>query len=174
MTTDGVMRHPSFIGLREDKDPKSIVLEKEESTKKIVNDSKKNIIVAQGKMKRKTLLNPTEKTQVKKVNKQDLKFTNLDKIFWPDEKITKRDLINYYYQIAPYILPYLKDRPQSMNRFPDGIEGEGFYFKNVADSAPEWLKLIYIKVRQIKRTNFILSGKMKRPYCIWPIWAVLK
>lgn len=159
MTTDGVMRHPSFIGLREDKDPKSIVLEKEESTKKIVNDSKKNIIVAQGKMKRKTLLNPTEKTQVKKVNKQDLKFTNLDKIFWPDEKITKRDLINYYYQIAPYILPYLKDRPQSMNRFPDGIEGEGFYFKNVADSAPEWAETYLYKSETDQKDKLYLVGK---------------
>ncbi|MCW2259139.1 MULTISPECIES: DNA ligase D [Sphingobacterium] len=159
MTTDGVMRHPSFIGLREDKDPKSIVLEKEESTKKIVNDSKKNIIVAQGKMKRKTLLNPTEKTQVKKVNKQDLKFTNLDKIFWPDEKITKRDLINYYYQIAPYILPYLKDRPQSMNRFPDGIKGEGFYFKNVADSAPEWAETYLYKSETDQKDKLYLVGK---------------
>lgn len=159
MTTDGVMRHPSFIGLREDKDPKSIVLEKEESTDHIMDDSKKNIIVAQGKMKRKTLLNPTDKTQVKKVNKQDLKFTNLDKIFWPKEKITKRDLINYYYQIAPFILPYLKDRPQSMNRFPDGITGEGFYFKNVADSAPEWAETYLYKSETDEKDKLYLVGK---------------
>nr|WP_315085919.1 DNA ligase D [uncultured Chryseobacterium sp.] len=138
MTSDGVMRHPSFEGMREDKDPKKIVLEKEVDTEQIINDETKELIEPQGKMKRKTLLNPKEKTQVKKVGKHELKFTNLDKIFWPNEKITKRDLINYYYQVAPFILPYLKDRPQSMNRFPNGIEGKSFYFKNVTDTAPDW------------------------------------
>lgn len=159
MTTDGVMRHPSFNGLREDKDPKTIVLEKEVSTRQIVEGSEENIIETHSKMKRKTLLNPTDKTQVKKVNKHELKFTNLDKIFWPKEKITKRDLINYYYQIAPYILPYLKDRPQSMNRFPDGITGEGFYFKNVADSAPEWADTYLYKSETDQKDKLYLVGK---------------
>jgi bifunctional non-homologous end joining protein LigD len=86
------------------------------------------------------LLNPTEKTQVKKVKGHELKFTNLDKVFWPEQNIKKRDLINYYYQIAPYILPYLKNRPQSMNRFPNGIRGKSFYFKDVTGKAPEWVK----------------------------------
>ncbi|QQD12743.1 DNA ligase D [Sphingobacterium sp. UDSM-2020] len=159
MTTDGVMRHPSFNGLREDKDPKTIVLEKEVSARQIVEGSEENIIETHSKMKRKTLLNPTDKTQVKKVNKHELKFTNLDKIFWPKEKITKRDLINYYYQIAPYILPYLKDRPQSMNRFPDGITGEGFYFKNVADSAPEWADTYLYKSETDQKDKLYLVGK---------------
>jgi len=88
---------------------------------------------------RKTLLHPSENTQVKKINRHELKFTNLTKIFWPVEKITKRDLINYYDQVAPVILPYLKGRPQSMNRFPDGIHGEGFYFKDVTGKVPEWV-----------------------------------
>ncbi len=65
---------------------------------------------------RKTLLNPADETQVRIINGHELKFTNLSKIFWPKEKYTKRDMLNYYYQVAPYILPYLKDRPQSMNR----------------------------------------------------------
>jgi bifunctional non-homologous end joining protein LigD len=69
-----------------------------------------------------------------------LKCTNLDKIFWPKEKYTKRDMLNYYYQVAPYILPYLKDRPQSLNRFPNGINGKSFYQKDVTGKAPEWIK----------------------------------
>src|SRR5690606_2100389 len=80
---------------------------------------------------RKTLLNPTDKTQVRKVSGHSLKFTNLNKLYWPEEKISKRDLINYYYQIAPTILPYLKYRPQSLNRFPNGIRGKNFFQKDV-------------------------------------------
>ncbi len=68
-----------------------------------------------------------------------LKLTHLDKIFWPDERITKRDLLNYYYQITPYMLPYMKDRPQSLNRFPDGINGKNFFQKDVADKVVDWI-----------------------------------
>ncbi|RZL38461.1 MAG: DNA ligase, partial [Pedobacter sp.] len=89
--------------------------------------------------KRKTLLNPTDETQGRKVNGHDLKFTNLSKIYWPLEKITKRDLINYYYQVAPYMLPYLKNRPQSLNRHPGGIDGPSFYQKDVTGKVPDWM-----------------------------------
>lgn len=159
MTSDGVMRHPSFEGMREDKDPKKIMLEKEAETEEIIDVASDRIIEPQGKMKRKTLLNPKEKTQVKKINKHELKFTNLDKIFWPKEKITKRDLINYYYQVAPFILPYLKDRPQSMNRFPNGIEGQSFYFKNVTDTAPDWAETYLYKSDTDEEDRHYLVGK---------------
>lgn len=96
------------------------------------------------KKERKILLDPSEDTQVKKINGHDLKFTNLSKIYWPVEKITKRDLLNYYYQVTPYILPYLRDRPQSMNRHPNGINGPSFYFKDITGKAPEWIeKFLY-------------------------------
>jgi bifunctional non-homologous end joining protein LigD len=61
-------------------------------------------------------------------------------LYWPKEKITKGDMINYYYQAAPYMLPYLKDRPQSLNRHPNGINGESFYQKNIAGKFPSWIK----------------------------------
>jgi bifunctional non-homologous end joining protein LigD len=144
MTRDGVMRHPSFEGLREDKKPEEVVLEKEAETKKIlhenINIDQQKFIPAAPKKSRKTLLNPKEETQVRKINGHDIKFTNLSKIFWPDEKITKRDLINYYYQAAPFILPYLKNRPQSLNRHPNGIKGKSFYQKDVTGKVPDWLE----------------------------------
>jgi len=144
MTTDGVMRHPSFEGMRIDKKAKEVVHETEKPTAKMLKQTKmlseKKIIVAENKKDRKTLLNPNEETQVRKINGHELKFTNLSKIYWPKEKIAKRDLLNYYYQVAPYILPYLKDRPQSMNRHPDGINGESFFFKDVTGKVPEWIE----------------------------------
>lgn len=144
MTSDGVMRHPAFAGLRSDKEPDSVILEKEIPEEKIrsvkKNADQNNIVMASKERPAKTLLNPTEKTQVKKVNGHELKFSNLDKIYWPKEKLTKRDMLNYYYQVAPFILPYLKGRPQSLNRFPDGIEGGNFYQKDIKGKAPEWIE----------------------------------
>lgn len=76
-----------------------------------------------------------------KVGKVTLKLTNQQKIYWPDEKITKGELVNYYEEIAPIMLPYLKDRPQSLNRFPDGIKGFSFYQKDFdLKTTPAWLR----------------------------------
>ena len=141
-TTDGVMRHPSFQGMRSDKKAKEVVLEKEVETDKVVKKKKPEPITIEKPIKgeRKTLLNPTEETLVKKLNGHELKFTNLSKIFWPDIKGTKRDMLNYYYQVAPIMLPYLKDRPMSLNRYPNGINGKSFYQKDMTGKAPDWIE----------------------------------
>ncbi|KFF73834.1 DNA ligase [Chryseobacterium sp. P1-3] len=159
LTSDGIMRHPSFDGMREDKSAKKVVLEEEAPTETMVDEGVDRIVTPRAKGQRKTLLNPKDKTQVRKINRHELKFTNLDKVFWPKEGITKRDLINYYYQAAPFILPYLKDRPQSMNRFPNGIEGEGFYFKNVTDTAPDWAETYLYHSDADDKDRHYLVGK---------------
>ncbi len=158
MTADGVMRHPSFEGMREDKAATDVHAEVAKHTNEIVAP-KQNAAAIQLKTvkgERKSLLNPSEQTQVKAVNGHELKFSNLSKIFWPKEGYTKRDLLNYYYQIAPYILPYLKDRPQSLNRFPNGIEGKSFYYKNVSATAPEWVKQFPYHTSDGEDKNFLV------------------
>jgi bifunctional non-homologous end joining protein LigD len=143
MTKDGVMRHPSFEGMRIDKEANDVVAEKETPVKEIVKETKlhkKKILTASKDKDRKTLLNPSEETQVRKVHGHEIKFTNLSKIYWPESKVTKRDMLNYYYQMAPMILPYLKDRPQSLNRFPNGIKGMSFYQKDVTGKVPDWVE----------------------------------
>jgi len=178
MTTDGVMRHPSFQGMRTDKKATDVKKEKAIPVKKAVKTAKKSlpkkesskktsvkkvaskeIVKPVSKKDRSTFLNPGDETQVRKVNGHDLKFTNLSKIYWPKEKITKRDMLNYYYQVAPYILPYLKDRPQSMNRHPNGITGESFYFKDVTGTAPEWAELFKYKSPADGRLRHYLVAK---------------
>ena len=160
MTNDGVMRHPSFEGMRTDKPATSVFEETKTDTKKIIREKKsavKKYIKAPEKNTSVTLLNPSEETQVKKVNSHDLKFSNLSKVFWPKENISKRDLLNYYYRIAPFILPYLKDRPQSLNRFPNGINGKSFYQKNMTGKVPDWIKTFpYISNGENK--NFMLCN----------------
>jgi len=66
-------------------------------------------------------------------------FTHLDKVYWPKEGWTKRGLLDYYHTTPPLILPYLKDRPESLHRFPNGIAEEGFYQKNIGKGLSNWL-----------------------------------
>src|SRR5690606_15739128 len=72
-------------------------------------------------------------------------FTNVNKVFWPDKKITKGDVIRYYDAVSDYILPHLKDRPQSLRRTPNGILSDGFFQKNVEGVVPKWIKTRKIK-----------------------------
>lgn len=74
-----------------------------------------------------------------KINQKEIELSNLDKIFYPQKKIKKKDLVDYYEKIADYMLPHLKNRPLVMQRFPDGINKEGFYEKEMPSYFPAWI-----------------------------------
>lgn len=157
ITTDGVMRHPSFLGLRVDKPAHKVTRETALPVEKVVKGRMATKYTRAVRDKsRKTLLNPVDETQVRNVNGHELKFSNLGKVFWPKEGYTKRDVLNYYYQVAPYILPYLKDRPQSLNRFPNGISGKSFYQKDITSSAPDWIKMEPYTTSEGEDKNFLV------------------
>lgn len=146
VTSEGLFRQASFKGMREDKDADEVVMEEATDTEALVTDEKNKTVkgaTKPAKNERRTLLNPQEETQTRKVQGKDLKFTHLSKVYWPDDDITKRDMFNYYYRIAEYILPYLKDRPMSLNRFPNGIKGPSFYQKDIKGKAPDWVNKTY-------------------------------
>ncbi len=71
--------------------------------------------------------------------------TNTEKVFWPDDGLTKGDLIEYYTAVADHILPYLRDRPLVLDRFPDGIGGKSFFQKNAPDYVPDWIRTEWIE-----------------------------
>jgi bifunctional non-homologous end joining protein LigD len=161
ITSDGVMRHPSFQGMREDKNAKAVTLEKALPVGKPGAGQKKlaieKIIVPMDTAKRKSFLNPKDKMQVREINGHTLKFTNLDKIYWPKDNISKRDMLNYYYQVAPCILPYLRDRPQSLNRHPNGINGPSFYQKDVTGKVPDWIEtFLYHSEGDLEDKHFLV------------------
>jgi bifunctional non-homologous end joining protein LigD len=126
-TRDGVMRHPIFLGMREDMSPRDVA-DKEHMT-------------ARGNAGN----SPGTRTYstASAAGNGKAQLTNLNKIYWPDEGYTKGDLIAYYDRIAEYILPCLKNRPISLNRYPDGIEGESFFQKDLVHK-PEWVKTVPI------------------------------
>jgi bifunctional non-homologous end joining protein LigD len=140
MTADGIMRHPSFEGMRIDKDASDVNADHPADTKVIEREESHSIVVPAVKRERATLLNPKDETQVRAIGDFEIKFNNLSKVYWPDSNITKRDMLNYYYQVAPFLLPYLKDRPQSLNRFPNGITGKSFYQKDITGKIPGWVE----------------------------------
>jgi bifunctional non-homologous end joining protein LigD len=94
-------------------------------------------------MKAKSSSNKTKTSEKEKeitLNKHKIKLTNQDKIYFPKDEVTKGDVITYYQSIAEYILPHLKNRPLSLNRFPNGIEEQNFYQKDASDTIPDWVK----------------------------------
>ncbi len=118
-TADGGIRHPSFMGLRDDKAPEEC--------------RRDEVAEAPEPVRRPEPPKPT--------------VTNPDKVFWPDDGYTKSDLLDYYEAAAPLLLPYLRDRPLVLTRFPDGIHGKSFFQKDAPDYVPDWVatRRIYSK-----------------------------
>lgn len=87
-----------------------------------------------------------------------LSLTNLDKVFWKKEKFTKGDMLNYYATVAPYMLPYLKDRPLMLHRYPEGIEGEDFYQKEAPKPIPRFVKTATIQHTEKKITYIVVQN----------------
>ena len=83
---------------------------------------------------------PSRTSQITQVGRRKIELSNLNKVLYPDDHITKAQLIEYYFKIAPTILAHLKGRPLSLVRYPDGIAGESFFQKNRPDWAPDWLE----------------------------------
>jgi bifunctional non-homologous end joining protein LigD len=110
-TSDNMMRHPQFEGLRPDKKPTDVAREKPHNTKTM---------------------------PVKNPGGLPFELTHPDKVFFPKTKYTKGDLVKYYEAVAEYMLPYLSDRPHSLIRMPSGIDGESFYQKN-NPHLPDWV-----------------------------------
>jgi bifunctional non-homologous end joining protein LigD len=117
VTEDGLLRQPVFVRFRDDKPPDDCLLRG----------------AGDGEM-------PPSAGFVQTARVQDLQLTNTDKVFWPADGYTKGDLLAYYRSIATWILPYLRDRPLVMTRYPDGIEGKSFFQKDAPDFAPEWIR----------------------------------
>jgi bifunctional non-homologous end joining protein LigD len=96
-------------------------------------------------MAAKALVIPTDANDVTlRFGEREVRLTNLPKIFWKNLKITKRDLLQYYADISPYLLPHIVERAMVMKRYPNGAEGEFFYMKRAPEPRPEWIDICAI------------------------------
>lgn len=133
-TSEGYMRQPEFKGLRPDKKAKDVHREKPKSVSSDASSapssSSPKTVEGRGDAER--------RQQSAAPSNLPFEPTHLDKVFFPKHKYTKGDLFEYYTQMADFILPYLKDRPLSMNRMPNGIKGPSFFQKN-NEHLPDWV-----------------------------------
>jgi len=154
-TQEKIMRSPIFLRFREDKKPEECVIEEEKSTEEIVGlkDEKKELLREGGE---KEQSNTPEASETRSSDGSGASmpsssssfFSNLDKVFWDKSEnhpqLTKKVLIEYYNKISEYLLPYLKDRPLSLSRYPDGIKGKHFYHKNWDKEKPDFVQTVKV------------------------------
>ncbi len=130
-TDDGLLRQPVFLRFRNDK----TVAECSRDGKPPSSPASTPKPVAKAAAKPARAPTPSTVEARSKVP-----FTNLDKVFWPKERYTKGDLVEFYRTISPWLLPYLRDRPLVLTRYPDGIEGKSFFQKDAPRYVPAWLR----------------------------------
>lgn len=133
-TKDGILRAPVYLGLRTDVAPEKCVREVAQAPAAVQRKA------ARPKKPAAALLDASAKEVSVTVDGHALKLTNLDKVFYPREGYTKRDLLNYYDSVARWLLPHLKDRPLSLKRYPNGIDHAYFFQKDSPESYPSWLR----------------------------------
>src|SRR5437899_2765239 len=124
-TDEGLLRQPVVVRFRGDK--------------KVMEIAKKG----EGRGERDVEVPPESPSPISPLPRE-VKFSNLDKVFWPDEGYTKGDLIDYYRAVSPWMLPYLADRPLVLTRFPDGINGKSFFQKDAPEYAQAFVRTVTI------------------------------
>jgi bifunctional non-homologous end joining protein LigD len=134
-TPDGMLRAPSYKGLRDDKPAELVV--REESAKAAWIE----------------------------VEGRDVKLSNPGKVLYPAVGFTKRDLVDYFVAIAPVLLPHLTDRPLTLKRYPDGVEGKHFFEKQSPSHRPGWVTTVSVPSERRKRIDFTLANDL--PTLVW-------
>ena len=195
-TQAGVLRHPAFLGLRPELNPDDCRREIAVPTTTVIDRGRSADGVASSTGSESSI---TEALAVLRtmpaagrwtVAGRTLSLTNLDKVLWPDDGLTKRDLIAYYVSMATVIIPYLRDRPLSLQVFPDGIAGKSFWRKDKPSHAPEWIRSwtyegedatkTYIVADEVATLGWVANAgvidihpwhsRVDSPHC--PDWAV--
>jgi bifunctional non-homologous end joining protein LigD len=134
-TKSGVMRHPVFLRMRDDK---SVPVQISKETKNVSKTTTKS------------------NSETLKIGNFNVPISNIEKVYWPNAQLTKYDLLDYYIKMSDFILPYLKDRPQSLHRHPNGINGESFYQKD-NEHLPDWVDTYKIHSKSSERDiNYLL------------------
>ena len=141
-TDEHILRHPVFLALLEDSQPSECRWENE------VPDSPNPAIVHAPEVVGKVLKNKAEieaqlfnghaETMAIELDGKRLRWSNLNKVYFPESGYTKRNLLAYYYRIADFILPFLRDRALVLRRYPDGIKGQAFFQKDLREGIPDW------------------------------------
>jgi bifunctional non-homologous end joining protein LigD len=151
-TQEHSLRHPVFIGLREDVRPADCQWESEVA-QAATPTAAPAVVRAPEVVGR--VLNATAQIEAElfkgraetvtiELDGKRLRFSNLNKVYFPESGYTKRDLLAYYYRVSDFILPFLRERALVLRRYPDGIKGQAFFQKDLREGVPEWFKTVPI------------------------------
>ncbi|HYU36094.1 MAG TPA: DNA ligase D [Thermoanaerobaculia bacterium] len=176
-TPGGHLRQPVFLRLREDKAPEECLPPEDAPGEEVV------VVEEEA---------PSPAAEPDPAPAQPLRLTNLDKVFWPDEGYTKGDLIEYYRSVSPWMLPYLRDRPLVLDRYPNGITGKSFFQKHAPEMAAGRLRSVPIQAEGTRAIDYFLCDDVDGllflvnlgaiPFHIWssrlpeldrPDWCIL-
>jgi bifunctional non-homologous end joining protein LigD len=151
ITDDGLLRQPTFVRFRDDKKLEDCVIQRR---------GERGVVPSDGAAE------PAAPGRVPLPTPPAVVFTNLPKVFWPDEKYTKGDLIEYYRAISPWLLPFLDDRPVVMTRYPDGINGKSFFQKDAPQYAHDYVRTVTIWSEDSQRelNYFIIESEASLLY----------
>ena len=152
-TAAGSLRHPSYKGLREDKPAEQVVRE-DVARADDVDDATGVLVVHE----------ETPSSRSVAVDGRELKLSNLEKVLYPKSGFSKRDVIDYYTAIAPVLIPHLRDRPLTVKRWPDGVEGKAFFQKQAPAHRPEWVQTVTVP-SQRKPIDYLLAQDL--PTVVW-------
>lgn len=133
-THEGMLRAPVFVALRDDKASDEVI---REEPMELVDEPK---LINPEPVAAEAKLDLKGKEAALDIDGHRLKFTNLDKLYFPKDGWKKRDLLAFYDAVSEYLLPHLKDRPLSLKRYPNGIAEEFFFQKNASTHFPEWMR----------------------------------
>src|SRR5215204_3467819 len=163
-TDEGLLRQPVFLRFRDDKNPKEC-LGSGQAGKPPLERSEGR---ASGEASPIGPGGGVTPSSARGLDSGFITFTNLDKIFWPEDGFTKGDLIEYYRSISSWLLPYLKDRPVVLTRYPDGITGKSFLQKDAPGFVPEWIRSerIWSEQGQRELDYFVCNDEQSLLYLI--------
>ena len=174
-TQDGRLRAPVFLGLRDDIDPKQVRREVASATAWLATEDVNGAAAsprtgaAEVAALLEQLANPKANFTIR-VAGEEIKLTNLDKVFWPPfgeaPQLYKRDLVEYYVKVAPYLLPHLRDRPLTLTRYPNGVTARPFYQKHYAQPIPDFVETVTIWSEHTRSDGeYILCNNL--PTLVW-------
>ena len=157
-TPEKRLRHPVFLGLRNDARTEDLTwkseVEPEAKSEPPVPAAIPNIVRAPevvGKVLTARaqieveLFKGKAESAVVEIDGKRMRWSNLNKVYWPESGYTKRELLAYYYRMGEIILPFLRNRPLVLRRYPDGIKGQSFFQKDVREGIPDWLETVAIQ-----------------------------
>jgi bifunctional non-homologous end joining protein LigD len=152
-TREPRLRAPVFLNLRRDRAPSDCEFAAEmpaspaavpEPAASVVSSPRaERALVRKGDIE-KELFHGRAENATLEIDGKPVRLTHLNKVYFPEDGYTKRDLLAYYFRIATHLLPFLKDRPMVLRRYPDGIHGESFFQKEAAATAPEWMETVAV------------------------------